>query len=125
MKPSPSIAHWLRYKGRPETTIRWIDRNGQKHEIRGRIEGAGVTPSGVQKLIVTTVRQEGRVAKREQHLIPSGALRRYLDSIGETPQTQPRRVREDYCGDCGKLLGSGRIGHLDGTVVPGLCFNCA
>lgn len=125
--PPPSIRHWLKKRGAPQTTVRWITKDGQQHEVIGTITGWGRTPEGVSRLVVTEHHWNGRFMQvGDKHTVASGALRRYLDSIGQTPKAKVY-TREDYCGDCGKLLdvGGGNRYLDEFSGVGGLCYDCA
>lgn len=123
--PQPGITHYLNRQGSPKTTVHYITKDGDAEQVTGRVEGWGATPSGVQKLIVAVHEGNQGPARYRKVYVPAAAIERQLRATGQHPAQRQPVIRWDYCGDCGKVLGSGRIGHLDGSVVPGLCFNCA
>lgn len=115
---APGIAAY-RNQFRHILVLRWIRDSGDEVARHGQIIGWCADPqTGEQWLRFRPTSGTGKAIR-----IPAQALQRHLEQQ-EQDQRLVEATRVERCEECGKVLGSGRIGHLDENV-PGLCFNCA
>jgi hypothetical protein len=120
---APSIRHHLKAGKGAIRTVGWITKDGERHSITGRLAGWTATERGAQYLVLEIHEgNQGPACYHTEH-IGAKAIARFLDATGQTPR--PAAPPVERCQECGKVLGSGPLGHMDDfSGLQGYCFNC-
>ena len=120
---APSIRHHLKAGKGAIRTVGWITKDGQQHSTTGRVAGWTATQRGAQYLVLEVHEgNQGPARYRTEH-IGAKAIARFLDATGQTPR--PALAPVERCEECGKVLGTGPLGHMDEfSAADGFCYSC-